>query len=73
MNVESGIWWNTHDENEDGESARGDIVIEVAEADSIIIHFRVDGEVIANAEVDRFMAGALVGQLMSAAAEAVPA
>lgn len=69
MIVESGIWWRVED-GEDVESARGEVVVEVADEDSIIVHFRVDGEVVANAELDRFAAGALVGQLIGAADEA---
>lgn len=65
MNAESGIWWRTPGD-EDGESARGEVEIEVADADSIIVHFKVDGEVIANAELTRFSAGVLVGQLTGA-------
>lgn len=72
MNIECGIWWRTED-SEDGASAQGELLVETAGDESIIVHFRVNGEIIANAELDRFMAGALTGQLMHAASEAVAA
>lgn len=50
----------------DNDSVLGEIDIETADGDTVLIHFRVRGEVVASAAItDRFGVGVLVGQLMA--------
>lgn len=71
MNIGSKIWTPLSDD-EDGQYRDGEIILEVAEDDLIILRLYVDGEQVAHAELDRFRAGVLVGRLDHASVEALP-
>jgi len=69
MNIRAEIWTPVPD-RDDGEVRFGEVEVEAVGDEEIVLHFKVDGEVVANALVDRFSAGVLVGALATCAAEA---
>jgi hypothetical protein len=70
MNIESEIW-TPQPESDDGDVRPGEVLVEVAGDEEILIHFRVDGEIVASAMLDRFTSGFLAGNLYAAASETV--
>lgn len=72
MSIEATIWVTDAD-GEDSTQHDGDIYVEVTGDEEVLIHFRVKGSSVATAEVDRFLAGILVGHITAGAVEAVKA